>query len=108
MPSPLDLFTHPPPAVGPFHAHGSDTSRAAAERVRLTLEPRQQAVLRQLRISGPLTAEEIADRLGLRTAFLVMPRLTEMSLMQPPRVRKTVERRVNRSGSTATVWEAVP
>jgi hypothetical protein len=104
----LDLFAHQPPTVGPFHARGSDTSREAAERIRPTLAMRQAAVLGCLRDFGPQTAEEIADRLGLPTAFFVMPRLTEMAQMDPPRVRKTADRRVNRSGSSATVWAAIP
>lgn len=100
-----DLFASGAKPVGPYHARGSDTSREAAERVRPTLAARQDAVLRCLRRFGPSTAEEIADVLGLKTAFLVMPRLTELSKMG--RVRKTSVRRTNRSGSRATVWRAV-
>ena len=103
----LDLFAHQP-TVGPFHAAGSDTSREAAERIRPTLAMRQAAVLGCLiRDCGPQTGEEIADRLSCET-YRVLPRLTEMAQMDPPRVRKTAGRRVNRSGSTATVWEAIP
>lgn len=103
--SPPVARTGPSRPAGPFHALGSDTSLEAAERVRPTLAARQDAVLRCLRRFGPSTAEEIADVLGLKTAFLVMPRLTELSQMG--RVRKTDQRRKNRSGSSAVVWEVV-
>lgn len=95
----------PSPGAGPFHARGSDTSRAAAESVAQTLAYRQMAVLRVLRNCGPLTGEEIADRLGLET-YRVLPRLTELA-KNPPRVRKTAKRRTNRSGSSASVWAAI-
>jgi len=103
----LDLFDDQP-TVGPFHAPASDTSWEAAERVRPTLAMRQAAVLRCLADFGPQTGEEIAIRLeyGIEGTYRILPRLSEMSRMDPPRVRKTAERRLNWSQSSATVWEA--
>lgn len=100
----LDLFDVPR-TEGPFHARGSETSREAAERVQLTLAARQDAVLAALRFLGPSTAEEIADHLGW-DRWVTQPRLSELKLLG--RVRKTTERRKNRSGRSATVWSIAP
>ena len=79
------------------------TSRAAAEKIAATLEPRKREVLNVLREAGAngLTADEAARRIG-RTVLAVRPRFSE--LRKVGMIRKSGLRRLNDSGIEAHVW----
>ena len=90
-----DLFSYPHQAG--FKRNG--TSRLSAESTDAgTL---RALVADALNDYGDMTADEIADRLGL-SVLSVRPRCSEM--LNLGRIKPTGERRRNRSGKSASVW----
>ena len=94
----MDLFTYP-------HAAGykrTDTSRAAAQAVSA---PRlRQLCLDQLRLYGPLSADECAEQMG-RDKLSIRPRFSELRNLG--KVQDSGRRCANDSGRNAIVWELV-
>lgn len=90
------------PPLPPFAA-SSDTSFAAAVSVRATAPAQRQQVYATLVATGPLTAEELEDHLGL-SGNSIRPRLVE--LRNQGDVIDTGQRRRTRAGRFAVVWAA--
>lgn len=88
----LGLFTPP--------EFAEDTRRAARESMAERVPRLRAAVLAALE-AGPLTADEIADRIG-ETVLATRPRVTE--LHQDGLLYDTGHRRPNSSGRNAIVW----
>ncbi len=86
----------------PFVAH-SDTSYAAAVAKRATAPAQRAHVYAQLAAAGPLTAEQLADHLGL-SGDSIRPRLVE--LRRDGDVIDTGRRSKTRAGRWAVVWAA--
>jgi hypothetical protein len=86
----------------PGHRH-TDTSAGAAASVAPDADNLRGLCLGTLRQAGPLTADEVADRLGL-SVLTVRPRMTELRRMG--HTTDTGKRRPNLSGRPAIVWEA--
>lgn len=78
-------------------------SLAAANRMRRHDKKLRELALEMLRAEGPLTADEVAARLG-RTVLSIRPRISQLN--KKGLVIDTGERRLNESGSPATVWRA--
>ena len=76
-------------------------SQEAAEKVSKRVAYLQGKCLEALRTHGPLTADEIADKVG-ETILSIRPRCSE--LKRAGRIIKTDARRLNVSGCSATVW----
>jgi len=105
MPEQLDLLQRYPDGPGFKEPTTSlDAAEAAAKRAP-TLRARVLCAVREAELSGGLTADECADRLG-ETEFSVRPRLTELKIAGL--VRDSGLRRRNRSGLKAIVWEPAP
>lgn len=81
-----------------------DTSRKAAESIAPTASLLRGKCLAALRENGPMTADEIALRVGI-TPFSARPRCTE--LLALGMIEDTGERRRNDSGRSAKVWRAL-
>lgn len=81
-----------------------DTSRAAAEAIAPSASLLRGKCLAALREFGPMTADEIADRVGI-TPFSARPRCTE--LLALGMIVDTGERRRNSSGRSAKTWRAI-
>lgn len=81
----------------------TDTSRAAASKVTLTVALRQSLVLNALIKLGNATGDEIMAALGTTNPNHVRPRLSELRKLG--RIRDTGTRRPTPSGGTAIVWE---
>ncbi len=96
----MQQYTQPP--LPPFVA-SSDTSYAAAVAKRPTAPAQRQQVYATLVASGPLTAEQICEHLGLDGSS-VRPRLIE--LRNQGDVLDTGQRRRTRAGRFAVVWAA--
>ena len=92
-----DLFTYP---TGPGFKEG-ETSREAAEAISATAPLLRERCLDCLSL-GPKTPDEVAERLGL-SILSVRPRISELARMG--RIRDTGQRRRNRSGKRAKVWQ---
>lgn len=88
-----DLPLFAPPPVNPRR---EAERQIAPERNRL-----QAAVLEALRTYGPMTADEIAVKVG-ETALAIRPRVTELG--NAGLLVDTGDRRTNVSGRPATVW----
>lgn len=86
----------------PFQRH-SDTSREAASRIEGGSHTLRGEVLRLLRREGPLTDEEVQDRLGMPSST-ERPRRVELVRLQL--VGDSGTTRQTRSGRKATLWEA--
>lgn len=82
---------------------GTETSVDAARAVTATLSERHEEVLRALRLHGPLTADEIAEKIG-RTVLAVRPRLSELG-KHLNKIERTGKRRLNASRLSANVWQ---
>jgi predicted ArsR family transcriptional regulator len=80
----------------------TDTSADAADAMQPLAETVRASCLDVLKSRGPLTADETADALGL-SILTVRPRMTE--LRQMGLARDSGDRRPNRSGKSAIVWE---
>jgi predicted HTH transcriptional regulator len=79
-------------------------SQDAAEKVSKRVAYLQGKCLEALRVHGPLTADEIAEKVG-ESILSIRPRLSELVSEEYGRqVEKTKERRKNISGCSATVW----
>jgi predicted ArsR family transcriptional regulator len=89
----------------PGYQQGSVTSQAAAESVTESAATQRERVLRFLRENGPATDQEILGALNLRDQT-GCPRRTELS--RQGRVRDSGQKRANRSGRAAVVWEITP
>ena len=107
----LELLNGPPkspryPDV-PGHARDSDTSRAAAKSVEPTVNKIRALVLDCIRLNwtmhGGATCEEVELATGL-SHQTCSARIRELVLKGL--VRDSGERRMNKSGRTATVWRA--
>ena len=94
------MYTQPP--LPPCVAH-SDTSYAAAVAKRPTAPAQRAQVYATLVASGPLTAEQLEDHLGL-SGNSIRPRLVE--LRRDALVLDTGRRIKTRSGRWAVVWAA--
>lgn len=90
------------------HTPGSqrtDTSRQAARATKQHAKTVRDQCCEVLRRYGPLTADEVAEKLGLNV-LTVRPRFSE--LREPPaRIVDTLKRRKNASGRPAIVWRAI-
>lgn len=84
-----------------------DTSVAAAEALAPRLGRLQRMAQRAIRAAYPggLTADELADRLGL-DRYSIQPRTSE--LRRKGLIRDSGLRRPNATGKQAIVWIAVP
>jgi predicted ArsR family transcriptional regulator len=91
------MIEHPP-----FVAT-SDTSYAAAKAKAATAPAQREQVYATLYAHGALTAEQLADHLGL-SGDSIRPRLVE--LRREERVVDTGQRRRTRAGRFAVVWAA--
>jgi len=78
-----------------------DTSEEAAESMRASARTLRAKALEALRRYGPLTADEIAGKIG-KTVLAIRPRVTELFKMG--RIEDTGSRRRNDSGRRAVVW----
>lgn len=76
-------------------------SQEAAEKVSKRVAYLQGKCLEALRVHGPLTADEIADK-AKESILSIRPRCSE--LKRAGRIQKTDARRLNVSGCSATVW----
>lgn len=77
------------------------TSEEAAQKI--DAKTLREAVLVALK-AGPATADETADSLG-KSVLAIRPRFTELKKLGL--VYKTAQRRPNRSGIKARVWDLV-
>ena len=80
-----------------------DTSLNAALAIQSPAENYRQAVLTELQSHGPMTADEIAERLNL-SILTVRPRLTELRAVG--KLTDTGQRRKTPSGRPSIVWKA--
>ena len=80
----------------------TDTSEAAAESMRESASTLRAKALEVLRRHGPMTADEIAGRMG-QTVLAIRPRVTELFKMG--RIEDSGTRRKNSSGRRAIVWK---
>ena len=78
------------------------TSAEAADAIASVALLLREKVMEALREHGALTADQIADVLS-RSCLAIRPRVAECHKLGL--VRDTGERRVNRSGKRAAVWE---
>lgn len=78
-----------------------DTSVAAAEHIRPTAANIQDQCLRAYKVSGPMTADECANILGM-SVLTVRPRISQLSALN--QLEDTGIRRKNDSGRNAIVW----
>jgi len=76
-------------------------SHEAAEKVSKRVAYLEGKCLEALKIHGPLTADECAEKIG-ETWNSIRPRFT--GLLKKGRIIKTDARRKNVSGCSATVW----
>lgn len=79
-----------------------ETAREAARKAAPRMKKFQGEILMVLEKAGPMTADEVADRLGA-SVLSIRPRFTE--LLTAGKIRDTGERRANASGRRAAVWE---
>lgn len=102
-----DLFDPRQPYNGMPGFKVSGPSQEAAEKVSARVNYLQGKCLEALRAHGPMTADEIAEKVG-ETILSIRPRLSELvSEKYGRQVEKTKERRKNISGCSATVWRVV-
>lgn len=88
--------------AGAARRRDPDTSKLAARRVEA--EEISVLVTYCLRQNGPMTAEEVADKLG-REVGSITPRLAPLE--RAGLVARTGERRPGASGATRIVWESL-
>ena len=82
----------------------TDTSFEAAEKIAPAVSHLKKSVLATIKSSDGLTADEVADRLGL-SILAIRPRVTELNKLGL--IRDTGDRRANASGRGAIVWNAM-
>ena len=80
-----------------------ETSRDAADSMVQAAEGQRNAILAELRKSGPLTADEIDVHLfsGHHTSARRLPELAELGL-----VHRSTDKRPTRAGRAAFIWRA--
>ncbi len=81
----------------------AETRREAYYEAKERAPRRRKLILRALNEYGPMTAEELADRLGFSDKNAVRPRLTEL---KDDGLIFTIGKRRARSGRLTAVWEA--
>lgn len=96
-----DLFDPRQPYNGMPGFKVSGPSQEAAEKVSARVNYLQGKCLEALRAHGPMTADEIAEKVG-ETILSIRPRCTE--LQANGRIQDSGVRRRNVSGRRATVW----
>jgi len=94
-----DLFTYPQSPGW----KARETSAAAARAMRKTAPTLREKCLEALMRLGPLTADEIAEKIG-STPGAIRPRCSELALEKL--IEDSNERRKNASGINAIVWVA--
>lgn len=102
----MDLFSYAESRPYP-HSVGyqrRDTSLSAAKSMGGKAPRLQQLVVDQLMLYGPMTADEIADNMGV-DRLSIRPRCTELDRLG--RIIDSGERRKNASGRPAIVWRVV-
>jgi len=104
MPDQQELFGWTPSPTAP-HIPGSDTSRAAAERIRPAINALQSRVLEALRAAGSrgMTDDELQVSLGMNPST---QRPRRLELTARGLIERTEQRRPTRTGSKACVWVA--
>ena len=80
----------------------AETRRAAHEEIKPQKEPRQQQIMEAITEHGPMTVDELMNRLGYYDPNQVRPRLTE--LKQDGALCVIGKRLSLRSGRTVAVW----
>jgi predicted ArsR family transcriptional regulator len=80
----------------------TDTSHEAYQQIASEAATLRRLCVEKLAEHGPMTADEIADRVG-RGILSIRPRISE--LRKNDHVADTGERRKNLSGRTAVVWK---
>jgi hypothetical protein len=88
----------------PGHKEIGGASQAAADQIAPSAKTLRNRALACLRQYGQLTADECAGRMG-EDILAIRPRFTE--LYRKGAISKTKLRRPTRSGTNATVWQAV-
>lgn len=79
-----------------------ETRREAFENVELALM--EAKVYEALRVNGPMSAEQIMDKLGTSNPNTIRPRLTGL---RDKGVIRAIGKRKNRGGRNEAVWEVV-
>lgn len=80
------------------------TSQEVAEAVRDDAETLRALCMKTLAHFGPMTADEVAERLG-RSVLSTRPRCSE--LLRQGKIIATGERRKNQSQHSACVWRVI-
>ena len=89
--------------LSPGDKGGTDTGKAAAEAMSPHMGPLHTAVMGYLAVPGPHTQDEVAK--GLEASILaIRPRVSELRRLGM--IQDTGDRRPNRSGHKAIVWQA--
>lgn len=81
----------------------TDTSAAAAEKIRPQATRLRDAVYEQLRVHGEATADELAANMN-RSILSIRPRVTELHAQG--RIEDTGRRKKNPQGNTCIIWRA--
>lgn len=81
------------------------TSQEAARRVAPVAGTLRDKVLLALKLYGPLTPDETAEKLGM-SILSIRPRFSELHRLGL--IEQTSERRTNDSGHRAEVWRVKP
>jgi hypothetical protein len=80
------------------------TRRAAFESAEPHISRHRAMALGALRLHGPLTADEVAAKIGL-PVLSTRPRISELA--KALEIEPSGERRVNTSGKSAAVWRVM-
>ncbi len=80
----------------------SETRRDAHEHIKSTKGARHQQIMQAIAEHGPMTVDELMDRLGYHDPNRVRPRLTE--LVKAGALRTTGKRESRSSGRIVAVW----
>lgn len=80
----------------------AETRRAAHEEIKPKKEIRRQQIIEAITEYGPMTVDELMDRLGYHDPNRVRPRLTELT--QAGALCTIGKRRSRRSGKMVAVW----
>ena len=80
----------------------TETRRAAHEEIKPQKEPRRQQIIEAITEYGPMTVDELMDKLGYHDPNQVRPRLTELT--QAGALHTIGKRTSRRSGKMVAVW----
>lgn len=80
----------------------AETRRAAHEDIKPKKEIRRQQIIEAITEHGPMTVDELMDRLGYHDPNRVRPRLTELT--QAGTLCTIGKRQSRRSGKMVAVW----